>query len=71
MHARTEYVSDEARIQHAMASQPKKDNSIFGTIMSKKDVKAGIKALVESVGNYSIDEVYKEVDKKGLEHDLT
>ena len=71
MHARTEYVSDEARIQHAMASQPKKDNSIFGTVMSKEDVKAGIKALVKSVGSYTIDEVYKEVDKKGLEHDLT
>ena len=70
MHARTKYASDEARIQHAMASQPKKNNGIFGTGMSKEDVKAGVKTLVKAKGSYKMSEVMKECDRKGIEHDL-
>ena len=74
MMARVKYATQEAKIRHAMKSQPRNDRSTFATIMSKEDVKTGVIALVEVTGHYKMDDVMAECDDAGkdlVDVDLT
>ena len=62
---RTKFLTPEAKIRHAMASQPHNDNSEFEEVPTKKDVKAGIIALVEVTGEYETDKIEEECNTYG------
>ena len=62
---RTKFLTPEAKIRHAMASQPKNDNSDFEEVPTKGDVKSGIIALVEVTKEYETDKIEDECDLYG------